>query len=157
MEAEASTDSNIRPGFVPRQKPGLAVFGKSSNTPPIHPVRLQHCGLLAIVFSCCDPVCVCTSIATCGDHKVAASKCAVSSRHNIAVLHFSSDLSWVRMQNMRVDFQFDKAAFAFNALPFKIPYPVPFKLLGDETKVLTAGVLAEVPFHACNISHIHTV
>ena len=39
------------------------------------------------------------------------------------------------MQNMRVDFQFDKAAFAFNSLPFKIPYPVPFKLLGDETKV----------------------
>lgn len=36
---------------------------------------------------------------------------------------------------MRVDFQFDKAAFAFNALPFKLPYPVPFKLLGDETKV----------------------
>ena len=37
---------------------------------------------------------------------------------------------------MRVDFQFDKAAFAFNALPFKLPYPVPFKLLGDETKVV---------------------
>lgn len=73
VEAEASTDSNTRPGFVPRQKPGLAVFGKSSNTPPVHP-------------------------------------------------------------NMRVDFQFDKAAFAFNALPFRIPYPVPFKLLGDETK-----------------------
>ena len=55
---------------------------------------------------------------------------------------------------MRVDFQFDKAAFAFNALPFKIPYPVPFKLLGDETKVRTAGVLewTYVPFHACNMS-----
>ncbi len=38
VEAEASTDSNARPGFVPRQKPGLAVFGKSSNTPPVHPV-----------------------------------------------------------------------------------------------------------------------
>ncbi len=61
------------------------------------------------------------------------------------------------MQNMRVDFQFDKAAFAFNALPFKIPYPVPFKLLGDETKVRTAGVLVDVPFHACNISPVHTV
>lgn len=55
------------------------------------------------------------------------------------------------MQNMRVDFQFDKAAFAFSALPFKIPYPVPFKLLGDETKVLTAGVLVALPFNACNI------
>ncbi len=76
---------------------------------------------------------------------------------SFTVLHLSSDLSWVSMQNMRVDFQFDKAAFAFNALPFKIPYPVPFKLLGDETKVLTAGVLAEVSFHACNMCHIHTV
>ena len=44
----------------------------------------------------------------------------------------------IGVQNMRVDFQFDKAAFAFNALPFKIPYPVPFKLLGDETKVFAA-------------------
>lgn len=39
------------------------------------------------------------------------------------------------MQNLRIDFQFDKAAFDFKKLPFKIPYPVPFKLLGDETKV----------------------
>lgn len=27
-----------------------------------------------------------------------------------------------------------RAAFTFNALPFPIPYPVPFKLLGDERK-----------------------
>lgn len=40
VEAEASTNSNARPGFVPRQKPGLAIFGKSSNAPPAHPVRL---------------------------------------------------------------------------------------------------------------------
>lgn len=39
------------------------------------------------------------------------------------------------MQDMRIDFQFDKAAFSFSFLPFKVPYPVPFKLLGDETKV----------------------
>ena len=37
-------------------------------------------------------------------------------------------------QDMRIDFQFDTAAFDFRALPFKIPYPVPFKLFGDETK-----------------------
>ncbi|KAG1662067.1 hypothetical protein FOA52_005314 [Chlamydomonas sp. UWO 241] len=36
--------------------------------------------------------------------------------------------------NMRIDFQFDNAAFHFKALPFTIPYPVPFRLLGDETK-----------------------
>ncbi len=39
------------------------------------------------------------------------------------------------MQDMRIDFQFDRAAFDFRFLPFKVPYPVPFKLLGDETKV----------------------
>ncbi len=50
VEAEASTDSNTRPGFVPRQKPGLAVFGKSSNTPPVHPVRLRYCRLLVTVL-----------------------------------------------------------------------------------------------------------
>lgn len=38
-------------------------------------------------------------------------------------------------QDIRIDFQFDRAAFTFKLLPFKIPYPVPFKLLGDETKV----------------------
>ncbi len=37
--------------------------------------------------------------------------------------------------HMRIDFQFDQAAFYFKRLPFTIPYPVPFKLLGDETKV----------------------
>jgi len=38
-------------------------------------------------------------------------------------------------ENMRIDFQFDRAAFNFNSLPFKIPYPVPFRLVGDEGKV----------------------
>ena len=61
-----------------------------------------------------------------------------------AFLHIALDRGhqqpdhYLVMQNMRVDFQFDTAAFAFNALPFKIPYPVPFKLLGDETKVFDA-------------------
>ena len=43
---------------------------------------------------------------------------------------------------MRVDFQFDRAAFDLASLPFKIPYPVPFKLLGDETKVRLSGLSA---------------
>ncbi|CAI9106697.1 OLC1v1005907C1 [Oldenlandia corymbosa var. corymbosa] len=34
----------------------------------------------------------------------------------------------------RILFQFDRAAFAFKFLPFKVPYPVPFRLLGDEAK-----------------------
>lgn len=36
--------------------------------------------------------------------------------------------------NMRVDFQFDQAAFYIKRLPFTLPYPVPFRYLGDETK-----------------------
>lgn len=32
----------------------------------------------------------------------------------------------------RIDFQFDEAGFDFKALPFNIPYPVPFRLFGDE-------------------------
>lgn len=34
----------------------------------------------------------------------------------------------------RILFQFDRAAFSFKFLPFKLPYPVPFRLLGDEAK-----------------------
>ncbi|XP_042016701.1 probable plastid-lipid-associated protein 12, chloroplastic [Salvia splendens] len=34
----------------------------------------------------------------------------------------------------RVLFQFDRAAFSLKFLPFKVPYPVPFRLLGDEAK-----------------------
>jgi len=37
-------------------------------------------------------------------------------------------------ENMRIDFQFDNAAFNFYNLPFRIPYPVPFRLIGDEGK-----------------------
>lgn len=37
--------------------------------------------------------------------------------------------------NSRIDFAFDQAAFTFSFLPFSIPYPVPFRLLGDERKV----------------------
>nr|XP_016477757.1 PREDICTED: probable plastid-lipid-associated protein 12, chloroplastic isoform X2 [Nicotiana tabacum] len=34
----------------------------------------------------------------------------------------------------RILFQFDRAAFSFKFLPVKVPYPVPFRLLGDEAK-----------------------
>eukprot|EP00640_Fibrocapsa_japonica_P002525 CAMPEP_0113944082 /NCGR_PEP_ID=MMETSP1339-20121228/30625_1 /TAXON_ID=94617 /ORGANISM="Fibrocapsa japonica" /LENGTH=254 /DNA_ID=CAMNT_0000949149 /DNA_START=65 /DNA_END=826 /DNA_ORIENTATION=+ /assembly_acc=CAM_ASM_000762 len=34
----------------------------------------------------------------------------------------------------RIDFKFDDAAFKFQSLPFRIPYPVPFRYLGDEVK-----------------------
>ncbi|ESQ30365.1 hypothetical protein EUTSA_v10011532mg [Eutrema salsugineum] len=34
----------------------------------------------------------------------------------------------------RILFRFDRAAFALKFLPFKVPYPVPFRLLGDEAK-----------------------
>ncbi|KAI3743186.1 hypothetical protein L1987_60891 [Smallanthus sonchifolius] len=34
----------------------------------------------------------------------------------------------------RILFRFDKAAFSLKFIPFKVPYPVPFRLLGDEAK-----------------------
>ncbi|KAL6611285.1 hypothetical protein ACP70R_039213 [Stipagrostis hirtigluma subsp. patula] len=34
----------------------------------------------------------------------------------------------------RILFRFDRATFTFKFLPFKVPYPVPFRLLGDEAK-----------------------
>jgi hypothetical protein len=34
----------------------------------------------------------------------------------------------------RIDFAFQEAGFEFTNLPFSVPYPVPFKLLGDEAK-----------------------
>ena len=34
----------------------------------------------------------------------------------------------------RIDFSFQEALFEFVDLPITIPYPVPFKLLGDEAK-----------------------
>ncbi|KAI9196954.1 hypothetical protein LWI28_028501 [Acer negundo] len=34
----------------------------------------------------------------------------------------------------RILFRFDRAAFSIKFLPFKVPYPVPFRLLGDEAK-----------------------
>ncbi|XP_030447911.1 probable plastid-lipid-associated protein 12, chloroplastic [Syzygium oleosum] len=35
---------------------------------------------------------------------------------------------------IKILFRFDRAAFSFKFLPFKVPYPVPFRLLGDEAK-----------------------
>lgn len=39
-----------------------------------------------------------------------------------------------RDPNERIDFAFQEARFEFQNLPITIPYPVPFKLLGDEAK-----------------------
>ena len=64
------------------------------------------------------------------------------------------------LQDMRIDFQFDQAAFDIKFLPFKIPYPVPFKLLGDETKVRlrlrhpTAIVAIAVSYQAEKPQHV---
>lgn len=34
----------------------------------------------------------------------------------------------------RIDFRFDRAAFELTFWPYRLPYPVPFRLLGDEAK-----------------------
>ena len=38
------------------------------------------------------------------------------------------------VSRQRIDFAFEMGEFSFKALPFRIPYPVPFALLGDEAK-----------------------
>lgn len=53
--------------------------------------------------------------------------------------------------NSRIDFQFDKAAFYFKFLPFTIPYPVPFRILGDERKVRQHFMSREVHENLCII------
>ncbi|MCH94066.1 putative plastid-lipid-associated protein 12 chloroplastic-like, partial [Trifolium medium] len=49
-------------------------------------------------------------------------------------LKVSSDAAASIGDGKRILFRFDRAAFSFKFLPFKVPYPVPFKLLGDEAK-----------------------
>lgn len=46
--------------------------------------------------------------------------------------------------------QFDQAAFHFKFLPFTLPYPVPFRLLGDERKVRRRRLCLAACFCACN-------
>lgn len=48
-------------------------------------------------------------------------------------------------QDMRIDFAFDNAYFDLAVVPFRIPYPVPFRLLGDETKVVWARCVLGSP------------
>ncbi|ONM56944.1 putative plastid-lipid-associated protein 12 chloroplastic [Zea mays] len=47
-------------------------------------------------------------------------------------LHLSYSAEATIKDGKRILFRFDRAAFAFKFLPFKVPYPVPFRLLGDE-------------------------
>uniref|UniRef100_A0A0E0Q802 Plastid lipid-associated protein/fibrillin conserved domain-containing protein n=1 Tax=Oryza rufipogon TaxID=4529 RepID=A0A0E0Q802_ORYRU len=59
----------------------------------------------------------------------------------INVVKFSESIGELKVEaeatiedGKRILFRFDQAAFNFKFLPFKVPYPVPFKLLGDEAK-----------------------
>ncbi|BAF21517.1 probable plastid-lipid-associated protein 12, chloroplastic [Oryza sativa Japonica Group] len=59
----------------------------------------------------------------------------------INVVKFSESIGELKVEaeatiedGKRILFRFDRAAFNFKFLPFKVPYPVPFKLLGDEAK-----------------------
>ena len=49
-------------------------------------------------------------------------------------LLLSASASTPAPSRQRIDFAFESGEFSFKSLPFKIPYPVPFKLLGDEAK-----------------------
>ncbi|KAK3124969.1 hypothetical protein QOZ80_7BG0597940 [Eleusine coracana subsp. coracana] len=59
----------------------------------------------------------------------------------VNVVRFSESVGDLRVEaeatiedGKRILFRFDRAAFTFKFLPFKVPYPVPFRLLGDEAK-----------------------
>ncbi|XP_020584057.1 probable plastid-lipid-associated protein 12, chloroplastic isoform X2 [Phalaenopsis equestris] len=59
----------------------------------------------------------------------------------INIVQFSDQIGELKVEaaasvkdGKRILFQFDRAAFSFKILPCKIPYPVPFRLLGDEAK-----------------------
>ncbi|KAG8080621.1 hypothetical protein GUJ93_ZPchr0007g4132 [Zizania palustris] len=59
----------------------------------------------------------------------------------VNVVKFSESIGELKVEaeatiedGKRIIFRFDRAAFSFKFLPFKVPYPVPFKLLGDEAK-----------------------
>ena len=49
-------------------------------------------------------------------------------------------LAWVLQaeatpaSGQRINFRFDNAAFLLKFWPYRVPYPVPFRLLGDEAK-----------------------
>eukprot|EP00897_Mesotaenium_endlicherianum_P007469 jgi/Mesen1/6750/ME000344S06028 len=47
-------------------------------------------------------------------------------------VNFSEKIGELRVE--RIKFQFDRAAFYLKFWPYKLPYPVPFRLLGDEAK-----------------------
>lgn len=50
------------------------------------------------------------------------------------LLRLSAAASTTPDNPQRIDFAFDLAYFESPVLPFRVPYPVPFKLLGDEAK-----------------------
>ncbi|KAL5197741.1 hypothetical protein ABZP36_001253 [Zizania latifolia] len=59
----------------------------------------------------------------------------------VNVVKFSESIGELKVEaeatiedGRRIIFRFDRAAFSFKFLPFKVPYPVPFRLLGDEAK-----------------------
>uniref|UniRef100_A0A0D9WYN8 Plastid lipid-associated protein/fibrillin conserved domain-containing protein n=1 Tax=Leersia perrieri TaxID=77586 RepID=A0A0D9WYN8_9ORYZ len=59
----------------------------------------------------------------------------------VNVVRFSESIGELKVEaeatiedGKRILFRFDRAAFNFKFLPFKVPYPVPFRLLGDEAK-----------------------
>lgn len=143
VEAEANTDRQPLPGFTPRQGAGIPLFGKSSTYPPSGPVSTDRAYACTCQLKNCairnSPVGAGIYISKkCGYAVIV--HCPRSISVHLINMHTPDEHKrvaecWRAMQDIRVDFQFSKGTFAFNFLPFTIPYPVPFKALGDETKV----------------------
>ena len=65
---------------------------------------------------------------------------------DVGELRLSAGASTPAASRRRIDFAFETGYFDFKSLPFplRLPYPVPFKLLGDEAKGC-AGLWGEQP------------
>ena len=106
VEAEAVTDAKPKEGFVPRRGQGLPFLGKSDNTPPTAPNKRIDFQFSRAAFDLKSEFAP--------PQKKTKSKSKPRSRLTPPALNLPRH--------------------ATPGLPFKIPYPVPFKLLQDESK-----------------------
>ena len=62
-----------------------------------------------------------------------SSPCTSDFTSSLCLLHYRQAAASIASPE-RVNFQFDRAAFRLKFWPYNLPYPVPFRLLGDEAK-----------------------
>ena len=111
VEADASTDRVPLPGFTPRRGAGLPLLGKSLATPPAGPDRRVDFRFDRWVGA---------------QHKGAGGGVVVR-----PAWHTGPHLVHATPPKKTPC----RAAFTFQALPFEIPYPVPFRWLATQQPI----------------------